>query len=69
MPIIQRHILRRVCYLHPLPPRPNYCFFFAFPVPLSQQSKGLETWRDAESKEVQTGSRSTAGWGEEGPGE
>lgn len=54
----------------PPTPRPNYWFFFfAFPVPLSHQSKGLETWRDAESKEVQTGSRSAAGWGgEEGPG-
>lgn len=48
----------------PPTPRPNYWFFFfAFPVPLSHQSKGLETWRDAESKEVQTGSRSAAGWG------
>lgn len=45
-----------------------FFFFFAFPVPLSQQSKGLESWRDAESKEVQTGSRSAAGWGGRGAG-
>lgn len=63
------HHSQSVLFAPPTPsPELLFFFFFAFPVPLSQQSKGLETWRDAESKEVQTGSRSAAGWGGRGAG-
>lgn len=57
---------RRVCYLHP-PTLARIIVLFSFAVPLSAE-QGPGDLADAESKEVQTGSRSAAGWGGGGRG-